>query len=457
MEFADMLMPGKYKHSDRGETMELFNQENVMFDEQLSNTQADDNTKSTDKVAAKFKFRCMTPLEWDEKIVDLFQKHGRNPNFANQYGVPLLFHAINFGTTQSMRMLLEAGADVNFVSWQGYSPWFLAVDSREMAKIHLLEEFHADQTVQNHLGHNALHLIAMRGDVRLFHYLIHHMPESASLAVNRWGDTLLHLTASSRHPLQTRICLTHTAIPIDARNQKGETAFLRSLKDGDLSSAHLIMNAGSDIHIPDHNGLFPLNAAFRFQDTIKENLNLIQNMLSAGAAPDTCDPWGETPLFLAVKRHWDDALQLILSYPVDVHHAADPESHNRKNSQITPIMLAVRDGQTKIAERLLHAHADPNSTLNGKTLLYHAVKQRCSDMVELLIASGAKVEAISVENPEDITPVQLAIKNEDIPVVRGILNQVQLSLSGDKIREMIDHISNTELRDLINGIAVWKA
>ena len=78
-------------------------------------------------------------------------------------------------------------------------------------------------------------------------------------------------------------------------------------------------------------------------------------------------------------------------------------------------------------------------------------------MVELLIASGAKVEAIFVENPEDITPVQLAIKNEDIPVVRGILNQVQLSLPGDKIREMIDHISNTELRDLINGIAVRKA
>lgn len=433
--------------------MELFNQENVMSDEQLSNTQADDNTKSTDKAAAKIKFRCMTPLEWDEKIVELFQKHGRNPNFADKYGVPLLFHAINFGTTHSMRKLLEAGADVNCVSWQGYSPWFLAVDSREMAKIHLLEEFHADQTIQNHLGHNALHLVAMRGDVRLFHYLIHHTPESAILAVNRRGDTLLLLTASSRHPLQTRTCLTHTEIPIDARNQKGETAFLRSLKDGDLSSARLIMNAGGNIHIPDHNGLFPLNAAFRFQNTEKENMN----MLSAGTAPDTCDPWGETPLFLAVKRHWDDALQLILSYPVDVHHAADPESHNRKTCQITPIMLAVRDGQTKIAEQLLHAHADPNSTLNGKTLLYHAVKQRCSDMVELLIASGAKVEVISVENPEEITPVQLAIKNEDIPVIRGILNQVQLSLPGDKIREMIDHISNTELRDLLIEVADRKA
>ena len=437
--------------------MELFNQENVMSDEQLSNTQADDNTKSTDKVAAKIKIRCMTPFEWDEKIADMFRKHGRNPNFADKYGVPLLFHAINFGTTHSMRMLLEAGADVNFVSWQGYSPWFLAVDSREMAKIHLLEEFHADQTIQNHLGHNALHLVAMRGEVRLFHYLIHHMPESAILAVNRRGDTLLHLTASSRHPLQTRICLTHTEIPIDARNQKGETAFLRSLKDGDLSSARLIMNAGGDIHIPDHNGLFPLNAAFRFQNTEKENMNLIQNMLSAGAAPDICDPWGETPLFLAVKRHWDDALELILNYPVDVHHAADPESHDCRTCQITPIMLAVRDGQAKIAERLLNAHADPNSTLNGKTLLYYAVKQQRLDMVVLLIASGANVKTVSEEKPEVITPVQLAIKNENIPVVQSILNQTELSLSDKKIRKMIDNISNTELRDLLIEVADRKA
>ena len=437
--------------------MDLFNQEDMMSNYQSSDIQPNDNTKSMEKVAKTLESHTITPLEWDEKIKDMFRENANNPDFVNEYGVPLLFHAINFGTTTSMRMLLEAGADMNFVSWQGYSPWFLAVDSREMAKIHLLEEFHADQTIQNHLGHNALHLVAMRGDVRLFHYLIHHAPKSAILATNRWGNTLLHLAASSRHPLLTRICLTHTEIPLDTRNQRGETAFLKALKDGDLSSARLIMNAGANIHIPDHNGLFPLNAAFRFQNTGEENVNLIQNMLLAGAAPDTCDPWGETPLFLAVKRHWDEALELILNYQVDVHHAADPESNNRKTCRITPIMLAVRDGQTKIAERLLNAHADPNSIFNGKTLLYHAVKQQCPGMVELLIASGAKVEVVSEENPEEITPVQLAIENEDIPVVRGILNQAELSLLDDKIRKMIDHIANAELRDLLIEIADRKA
>ena len=120
-------------------------------------------------------------------------------------------------------------------------------------------------------------------------------------------------------------------------------------------------------------------------------------------------------------------------------------------------MLAVRDGQAKIAERLLNAHADPNSTLNGKTLLYYAVKQQRLDMVELLIASGANVKTVSEEKPEVITPVQLAIKNENIPVVQSILNQTELSLSDKKIRKMIDNISNTELRDLLIEVADRKA
>ena len=101
------------------------------------------------------------PEKWDEWIYSLFRKSNNNPNFIDTHGVPLLFHAINLGTTASARILLEAGANANFVSWQGTSPWLLAVKSGDMQKIRLLEQFNADISIQDNCGNNALHFIAM--------------------------------------------------------------------------------------------------------------------------------------------------------------------------------------------------------------------------------------------------------------------------------------------------------
>ena len=201
------------------------------------------------------------PEKWDEWIYSLFRKSNNNPNFIDTHGVPLLFHAINLGTTASARILLEAGANANFVSWQGTSPWLLAVKSGDMQKIRLLEQFNADISIQDNCGNNALHFIAMQGKSRLFHYLLHHDPVKSALAVNRWGDSLLHLTAAWNHLLQTRICLTHTDIPINARNRAGETAFLKALKCGHFQIARVLMLAGADIDLPDNSGITPMKAA----------------------------------------------------------------------------------------------------------------------------------------------------------------------------------------------------
>ena len=50
----------------------------------------------------------------------------------------------------------EAGANANFVSWQGTSPWLLAVKSGDMQKIRLLEQFNADISIQDNCGKHML-------------------------------------------------------------------------------------------------------------------------------------------------------------------------------------------------------------------------------------------------------------------------------------------------------------
>lgn len=137
----------------------------------------------------------------------------------------------------------------------------------------------------------------MRGDVRLFHYLIDNDPAESLLAVNRWGNSLLHLTVSGHRHLLTEICLTHTRIPINLQNRSGETAFLKAVKGGDMSTARRLMKAGCDINMADKNGFHPLTAALRHMKQNDETLlSFIRDLLVGGVDPDMCNYWGGNSL-----------------------------------------------------------------------------------------------------------------------------------------------------------------
>lgn len=320
-------------------------------------------------------------LNHDDASLKNLISAGADPDQPDSFGVVPLFHAINFGTLESLEMLLAAGADVNHSCWQKQSPWFLAVKSRDMAKIHLLEKYHADQTIQNKHGDNALHLLAMRGDLRLFHYMIHHSPEQAILAVNSRGNTLLHLTASWNNQLLTRICLTHTSIPIDAVNTEGETAFLKAIKSANIAIARILRNAGCNIKHVDNSGLNSLSAAIRYMKADSDTLELITDLLKNGTAPDQENQDKETPLWLAVKRNWHEAVKLLLEYPVDVNHAVDKK---------TPLVMAYLQSDIKMTALLLTANADPNVQLDKKSLLSLAIETHQLEIAELLQNAGRR-------------------------------------------------------------------
>lgn len=119
----------KLKHNI-GDTMDLFEEqrENASYARRMESDVPQDKKDTPGVIESR------TEAEWDERIRAMFEASGNDPDAKNEYGVPLLFHAINFGSVEVMKMLLNEGADVNFVSWQGRSPWFLAVESGDMEK-----------------------------------------------------------------------------------------------------------------------------------------------------------------------------------------------------------------------------------------------------------------------------------------------------------------------------------
>lgn len=195
---------------------------------------------------------------------------GVNPDLNDNNGVSLLFHAINFGSVDAVKLLLEHGAEINQTNSRGRTPWLMAVESSDYKKIVLLRGRGADTMAQNDLGQTGLHYAAMRGDEALFNELLEHAGDEV-LYADHWGNTVLHLAASWDNPALVKTILTKTAIPIDAQNRDGETALLQAVRARQTAIAETLINAGCNINLASGCRNYPLLALVRaFKDDYRK-------------------------------------------------------------------------------------------------------------------------------------------------------------------------------------------
>jgi ankyrin repeat protein len=119
------------------------------------------------------------------------------------------------------------------------------------------------------------------------------------------------------------------------------------------------------------------------------NLAEVNQLLAAGADPNTSDREHTTPLILAVRRNHLNILQALLQYH------ADPNLLNYKN--MTPLSIAVSMNRIDMVRLLLDAGADPNIPLRDSGgNLYWAAVFRLSEIVKLLLPK------MNLKNLEDV-------------------------------------------------------
>lgn len=274
-----------------------------------------------------------------EKLEQLL-KAGTDPHQSDGNGVSTLFHAINFGSVGAVKLLLDYGADINQVNWRSRTPWLLAVETADLAKITLLRSRGADTCAKNDLGQNALHYAVIRGREDLFKEILEHTGCEEVLHPDRWGNTILHLAASWHNLPLVKICLTKTSVPIDAQNHSGETAFLRATRERQIPIAQTLVDANCNINLADKNLEYPLLTSVR-----ANHVPFIQLLLSRGANINCTDKNGATPLLIAIRAVNLELAKLLL----DAH--ADPEIRDKNLD--TPMLAAIKNNSIEMVEMLL--------------------------------------------------------------------------------------------------------
>jgi ankyrin repeat protein len=153
-------------------------------------------------------------------------------------------------------------------------------------------------------------------------------------------------------------------------------------RQDDVAVADLLHSGAVDVNAAGPDGTTALMIAAHYA-----NAELVQRLLTAGAAADARNEYGATALSEAAMQGSAAVIGVLLKA------GADPNERNAEGE--TALMLAARTGRVDAARVLADAGAeiDAKEEWGGQTALMWAAAQRQGDMIAFLLAQGADPNA----------------------------------------------------------------
>lgn len=256
----------------------------------------------------------------------------------------------------------------------------------------------------------ALHLASARGRTELVSLLI-----SAGANVNRKTSdktSPLHYAAARGFTQTVNILISHGAV-VDSLDSSERSPLYLAVSRGQLSTAQALINNGARVNIEEIHCYTPV-----CEGVWQKNVEMVDLLLKAGAKVTHSH---NLLHYVILHRHTEMAEKLL---------RAGCHINKRDDAGDTPLILAARTGQVKIAEMLLKHGASPNFSngVTGSTPLHEAIEniRDCDHtileaMFELLVRYGANMDAVTWSSGD--TPLNRALVLMWYPAVALLLRQ----------------------------------
>ena len=240
---------------------------------------------------------------------------------------------------------------------------------------------------------------------RLWGCLMAMLVSVTSFAASNNDLRLLEAVKNGKSEQTIRRLLEEHADP-NASQTDGATALEWAVHRDDLEIAELLVRAGANVNRANDYGTTPLWLACS-----NGNIAIVETLLQAGANPNAALASGETPLMAASEKSIEIA-RLLLA------HGADANAKEHTGGQ-TALMWAVAEKHPEIARVLIEHGADIHArSKSGFTPLHFAAQEGDLESARLLRAKGADVNAAS---PNYGTPLLVATINDQQEVALFLL------------------------------------
>ncbi|HZJ15366.1 MAG TPA: ankyrin repeat domain-containing protein [Chthoniobacteraceae bacterium] len=310
---------------------------------------------------------CFQPASAAKRaIIERLHEAGASLDPASEYGEFPLGVCLYFGDFETLRRLMELGADPGPLNW---SALHHAVALKGKADIERLAPSAADINALNpRFGLSPWLLGFIRGELGSIRYLAHLGADLTQ--VGRCGETILHLAAKFGNEAVTNWLLDLGA-DANSENEFGEAPLHHAAEWNHIACARELLGRGADTSHQNHVESQPIHSA--------RSLEMIQLLVESGGADvNAIDGSGEWPLKSAAESNDVERIGWLLNHGADVDRTSTGE---------TALHTAVRFDSREAVGILLKAGANPNAQdVDGWTPLFGALSR---EVVRTLRMAGA--------------------------------------------------------------------
>eukprot|EP00210_Caulerpa_lentillifera_P006946 g6641.t1 len=315
---------------------------------------------------------------------------GPDINSQTDDGESVVYFATKKSCLNSLRVLMEAGADPNLCTKAGRCPFWSALDQRNTEALRILLAHKADFTTLKEGGTSALELAILEEDVTLMKLLL----EQGVDTEHNGPRTALMTVCNNGFSNGVQLLIDHEA-NINAKNQDARTVLHKAAEDNNVEAVQLLIENGADMEARTKDELTCLIVAIKNQCT---------EVVSYLLEQDDCPINGIMQntfslLHYVVLLNDPHSTSLLISKGVDI---------NAMNEDIeTPVLFAAKHNCVESLRVLLEAGADPNViSKNGDFALKRAANEGFLDATMMLSDHGANRASIGSDS---VSPVDLAL------------------------------------------------
>ncbi|THV47033.1 hypothetical protein BGAL_0340g00030 [Botrytis galanthina] len=362
------------------------------------------------------------------KVTGEFIKRGFALENKDGMGQTPLMLAVIYGHYETIKLLLESGAEIHSRNLLDQTPLMIAIENGNQEIVKLLLARGAGIPSENSFA-TSLMIATKNGNKEVVELLlqngvdferkIKYNQDLLLIAIengneqitellfqsgidlerkNNYGQT--PLTAVTKKEIKEVVeLLLQNGVDFERKNSYGQTPLITAIKNGNREVvelllqnaaikygnrevAELLLQKGSDIEVKDKYGQTPLIAAIKYGKKEVEEL-----LLQRGADIEVKDDIGRTAISLAASYKILKVVRLLLEKGPDIEV-------KDKYSQ-TPLMAAIRNGNKEVVELLLQRGADIEVKDHiGRTALSLAASYKILKVVRLLLENGAELETI---------------------------------------------------------------
>ncbi|AFY44000.1 ankyrin repeat domain-containing protein [Nostoc sp. PCC 7107] len=292
-------------------------------------------------------------------MIRFLLEHGANVNAVEPESQnTVLGLAVQSGNLDKILLILDAGADINYQSPDGYDVLIHAMYGRDILR---------DENLIS-----ILNLLIYRG--------------AAVNGMSSYGESAIKVAAHIGRFDAVKLLLNAGANP----EQLGWTELMHAIVFGSLEQVKFLLEQGADQNVRDCWHRTPWLLSIQVGELPKAKL-----LLAAGANHNDVGNCGKTPLMYAIENNRLEVLQWLITEGFDIE-ATDEFSN-------TALIIAAEHGATDCVKILLEAGANPSriNHCNDKAIKI-ATK---TEIVRMLIAAGEDVSDINNDMRRSLTGI----------------------------------------------------